>query len=138
MHKNRLTLKILFILIFVDFMETFTHLCFKKSALPESGFQITSPHEAIIFIQAMLSSGFLWLGLLSVVLTFIIWSTILSRIDLSVAVPICSFSYILVPLTSIVLLHEKVTGLRWMGIFFILMGVIFVSMSAKKDEGALK
>lgn len=137
MHKYKLTLKIILFLVFSDTLETFTHFCFKKSALPESGFQIINFKDALAFIQIMLSSGFLWLGLLSVILTFIIWSTILSKIDLSLAVPIASFSYILVALVSILFLHEKITALRWLGIFLILLGVIFVSMSTKKDETAL-
>jgi undecaprenyl phosphate-alpha-L-ara4N flippase subunit ArnE len=71
-------------------------------------------------------------------LTFIIWSTILSKIDLSVAVPIASFSYILVPLVSIIFLHEKISALRWLGIFFILAGVIFVSLSSREKEANLE
>jgi drug/metabolite transporter (DMT)-like permease len=138
MHKNKLTLKIILFLVCVDFLETFTHFCFKKSVLPESGLEILTPKDLIIFIQAVTSSGFLWAGLLSVVATFIIWSTLLSKIDLSVAVPICSFSYILVPLVSILFLNEKITALRWFGIFFILAGVILVSMSTKKSETVLK
>ncbi|MDD4954808.1 MAG: EamA family transporter, partial [Candidatus Omnitrophica bacterium] len=66
------------------------------------------------------------------ILIFVIWSTILSKIDLSVAVPVASFSYILVPLTSIVFLHEKINGVRWLGIIFILMGIIFTSLSSKE------
>jgi undecaprenyl phosphate-alpha-L-ara4N flippase subunit ArnE len=68
---------------------------------------------------------------------FIIWSTILSKIDLSVAVPIASFSYILVALVSILFLHETITLLRWMGIFLILTGVIFVSVSSRVKETTL-
>jgi len=99
---------------------------------------IASPHDALIFIKAVAFSGFLWLGLTSVLLTFIIWSTVLSRIDLSAAVPICSFSYILVPLVSIILLHEKVNALRWAGIALILVGIISVSLSTKEDEDLFK
>ena len=138
MYKGRLTLKILLLLIFADFLETFTHLCFKKSVLPESGFVITKPPDAFIFIKTVALSGFLWIGLVSVIAIFIIWSTVLSKIDLSVAVPVASFSYILVPLVSIIFLHEKVTALRWAGIVFILMGIILVSLSAKKDATVLK
>jgi uncharacterized membrane protein len=51
-------------------------------------------------------------------------------------VPIASFSYILVPLVSIVFLGEKISLLRWSGIIFILLGVIFVSLStADKEPG---
>lgn len=134
MYKNRVTLKILAFLVASDILETFTQFCFKKSALLENRFFITGLRDIFIFVQAMLSSGYLWLGFASVFLTFIIWSTILSKIDLSVAVPIASFSYILVPLVSIVFLHEEVTLLDWTGILLILTGVIIVSGSAKKSE----
>lgn len=138
MFKNKLTLKILLFLIFSDILETFTQFCFKKSAIPESAFHISNINDAVIFCKAVIFSGYLWTGLLTVLLTFIIWAAILSKIDLSVAVPIASFSYILVPLASIIFLHEKITALRWTGIFFIIAGVIFVSLSHKDKEGILR
>lgn len=136
MRKNKLTIKIIAFLVFSDILETFTQFCFKKSALNVSGFQIISPLDILIFIKEAIPSGFLWLGLLSVFLTFIIWSALLSKIDLSIAVPIASISYILVPLVSLAFLGEKITALRWLGILFILTGVIFVSMSTEKESAA--
>jgi len=138
MLKKKLTLKLLFFLVFTDFVETFTHLCFKKSALIENQVVITKFSELLVFLQNVFSSPFLWLGLLSVLGTFIIWSSLLSKIDLSVAVPVCSFSYILIPLASIIFLHEKVSLFRWSGVLFILLGVVFVSLSASEKERALE
>ncbi|MDD5567742.1 MAG: EamA family transporter [Candidatus Omnitrophica bacterium] len=138
MSQKKFTFKLLFFLVFTDFMETFTHLCFKKSALIENEVSITKFSEFFVFLQSVFSSPFLWLGLLSVLGTFIIWSTLLSKVDLSVAVPVCSFSYILIPLASIVFLHEKVSLFRWSGVLFILLGVIFVSLSASEKERALE
>lgn len=132
--KGKITLKILLFLVSTDILETFTQFCFKKTALPEFGFEIKAFSDTLIFLKSMAFSPYLWLAFISVLLTFIIWSTILSRIDLSVAVPICSFSYITIPLVSIIFLHEKVTYLRWMGIILILAGVIFVSLSSKHRE----
>jgi len=134
MRKNKLSLKIILIIILVDCLETLTHFCFKKSAMPESGLIITNAAQFLIFARTILGSGFLWAGLISVVVTFIIWSVVLSKIDLSIAVPLCSFSYILIPCASILLLHEKISALRWLGILIILIGIIFVSMSGAKDE----
>jgi drug/metabolite transporter (DMT)-like permease len=134
MPKNKITVKLLLLLVSTDILETFTHFCFKKSALLESGFEIARVSDALIFVQSMLSSGFLWVGLASVAVTFVIWSTLLSKIDLSIAVPICSFSYILVPLASMFFLNEKISALRWSGIAFVLVGVIFVSMSHHGEE----
>lgn len=136
MLKGKLTLKILLFLVLTDLLETGTQFCFKKTAIPESNMFIKSLSDIFKFLNGVIFSPYLWTGFVLVFLTFIIWSTILSKIDLSVAVPIASFSYILVPLVSIFFLHEEVTFLDWTGIFCILVGVIFVSMSSNKGEDA--
>ncbi|MFA5005598.1 MAG: EamA family transporter [Candidatus Omnitrophota bacterium] len=132
MFKKKVTLKILALLVFSDILETAIHFFFKKSVLSQSGFQVTGLASAVVFIKTAFASPFLWAGVLTVICVFVIWSTILSRIDLSVAVPIASFSYILVPLVSIIFLHEQISALRWLGIIFILFGVILVSLSSKE------
>ena len=132
MFKKKVTLKILLLLIASDILETAVQFFFKKSVLAQHGFAVFNAKNALAFLAAVSSSPFLWAGLFTVVMVFIIWSTVLSRIDLSVAVPVASFSYILVPIVSVIFLHEKVTFLRWMGIFFILAGVILVSLSSKE------
>jgi len=138
MFRKNITLKIILFLVFSDILETFTQFCFKKGALTQSGIEIKMFSGIFNFLLGVFSSWFLWLGLLSVVLTFIIWSTVLSKIDLSVAVPVASFSYILIALVSIIFLQEKISLLRWSGIFFILIGVIFVSLSSKERLDTLE
>jgi len=132
MFKKKVTFKILFLLIFSDILETAIHFFFKKSALAQTEISVVDFTSAAIFLRAVFVSPFLWIGLLTVATVFIIWSTVLAKIDLSVAVPIASFSYILVPLVSIIFLHEQITALRWVGILLILLGVIFVSLSSKE------
>ncbi|MEI8349647.1 MAG: EamA family transporter [Candidatus Omnitrophota bacterium] len=134
MFKKRITLKILLFLIASDILETCTHYCFKKSTLPVSEITINGFSSAVSFFRIVVFSPFLWLGFLFVGLTFVVWSTILSKIDLSVAVPAASFSYILVPLVSIVFLHEQIDTLRWCGIAMILLGIIFASISSKEKR----
>jgi drug/metabolite transporter (DMT)-like permease len=138
MFKKRVTLKILLLLIASDLFETAVHFFFKKSVLAQNGFKVVDLASAAVFLKTVFSSPFLWLGLAAVVTVFIIWSSVLSKIDLSVAVPIASFSYVLVPVASVIFLHEKITTLRWMGIFFILAGVIFVSLSSKEKIAEAK
>ncbi len=132
MFKKKVTVKILLLLIACDILETAIHFFFKKSALAQSSKVIVDLATAVEFLKASFVSPFLWIGLFAVVSVFIIWSTVLTKIDLSVAVPIASFSYILVPLVSIIFLHEQITALRWLGVFFVLAGVILVSLSSKE------
>jgi undecaprenyl phosphate-alpha-L-ara4N flippase subunit ArnE len=71
-------------------------------------------------------------------LNFFIWIVILYKTDLSIAMPVGSFSYIFVPVAAIIFLHERVSLLRWAGIAFIILGIHFVSQSrsgAKPGEG---
>ena len=132
--KKKLTIIVLLFLVFSDFLETFVNFCFKKSAQNASTLEISNLAGLTVFIKTVFLSPYLWVALVTVFLIFVIWSTILSKIDLSVAVPIASFSYILVPITSIIFLHEKIGLLRWAGILLILTGVIFVSLSTKEEE----
>lgn len=132
MFKKKVTLKLLLLLIASDILETAIQFFFKKSALANAEFVVRDLASGMVFLKAVSSSGFLWMGLVTVIIVFIIWSTILAKIDLSVAVPVASFSYILVPVTSIIFLDEKVTILRWAGILLILAGVILVSLSSKE------
>lgn len=135
--KKHVTINILLLLIFTDCLETFAQFCFKKSVGSADFLQISSLQEYLPFIMMVMSSGFLWTALLSVFCIFVIWSMILSKIDLSVAVPIASFSYIGIPIVSMIFLHERISALRWFGIFCILIGVILVSMSSRQKETTL-
>ncbi|MFA5096240.1 MAG: EamA family transporter [Candidatus Omnitrophota bacterium] len=132
--KKRLTLKILLFLIFTDLVETFAQFCFKKSASGAGLLRVDDLQGALFFIQSVIPSPFLWLGFICVLVIFITWVTILSKVDLSVAVPVASFSYITVPLVSAIFLHERISGLRWSGIGFILLGVILVSASTQGQK----
>ena len=132
MFRKKVTLKILLLLFVSDILETSIHLFFKEGVMTQARFPVVDLSSAVIFLRAVFSSPFLWAGLSTVVVVFIIWSTVLSKIDLSVAVPIASFSYILVPVVSVIFLHEKISVLRWGGILFILAGVILVSLSSKE------
>ncbi|MBN2830712.1 MAG: EamA family transporter [Candidatus Omnitrophica bacterium] len=138
MIKKRLTLKIILFLIISDIFETLVHLCFKKGAQAQDYLDIHTIRDGLTFLVGVSSSPYLWLGLFFALVTFITWSTILSKIDLSVAVPIASLSYILVPLTSSIFLKENISLLRWGGVIFILIGVVFVSLSSQEKEVVLK
>ena len=134
MLKKKLTLNILLFLILTDLLETLTQYCFKRAAISPGAFTVYRAADIFVFLRMVFSSPYLWIGIISAAMIFITWSGILAKIDLSVAVPVASLSYITVPLVSIIFLHEKVSFLRWGGIFFILVGVISVSLSTKDKE----
>ena len=135
--KNQVTIKIISFLALTDVLETIIQFCFKKSAISVDFLEINGLASGGAFVWTIIHSPFLWIALFSAFCLFVIWSTLLSKIDLSVAVPVASFSYIAVPLVSAIFLGEKVSLLRWSGIGFILMGVVLVSISTKYKAAAV-
>ena len=132
--KKAITFKIVAFLFLTDVLETFVQYCFKKSAIPVGAMYVHTAHDALQFLAAICASPFLWVGLAGVLCVFVIWVTLLSKIDLSVAVPVASFSYIGVPIVSAIFLKEHIPPLRWVGISVIVVGIILVSISTHHDE----
>lgn len=135
MRKNHLTLTVLVLIILADIGESVGQLLM-KIGLKNTGIDSITFANLAEFITRNASSVFVLLGMLVYVVNFFIWITILSRIDLSVAVPVCSFSYIFIPILAMIFLHEAVSPIRWFGIILIIAGIYFVSQSAKVPKEA--
>jgi drug/metabolite transporter (DMT)-like permease len=59
------------------------------------------------------------------------WILVLSRVDLSFAYPFLALNFILITVSSRVLLSETVPLLRWLGVLIICVGVLIVALSAR-------
>lgn len=132
MRKNHLTLNMFILIVMTDIGESIAQL-FLKKGLNATGFTSIDLENISGFLIASASSYFIWLGLFVFLLNFFLWMAVLSRIDLSVAFPVGSTSYVFVPLLATVFLHETVNPLRWLGIALIILGIHFVSQSTKTN-----
>ena len=72
-------------------------------------------------------SPWVWAGLILYVVATLLWFAALSRADLSAIYPLQSLSYLVGLILSVLILHESVSPMRWVGTFVILIGVILVS-----------
>ena len=79
-----------------------------------------------IFIGTM-TSGYIWLGIASLLTFFIAYMLVLTWADYSYVQPASAFSYAVVALLGYFLLGETVPLLRWAGILIICAGVFIVS-----------
>ena len=62
-------------------------------------------------------------------LSTLTWVKALSGVNLSRIYPITSIAYIIVAVLSYFIFREKLTGMVWLGIFFIILGVIILMKS---------
>ena len=128
MKKNYLTLKIFSLIVLNDVVDTVAQLVMKKGLIA-TGINVITLGNVVEFLTRNASSVLVWLGVLIYALNFFIWIVILYKIDLSIAMPVGSTSYIFVPLAAMLFLHEHIGILRWIGIFCIVCGIHFVSQS---------
>jgi len=128
--------KVLGLIAIKDSIESFGDLFFKNGALA-TGIQNVVFSNMLEFAIRALSSPWLWLGIVFYLLNFCLWIALLSRVDLSVAFPMSSLTYIIVPILAIIFLREHVSMMRWGGIIMIIIGITLTSKSAG-DEGGLR
>lgn len=63
-------------------------------------------------------------------LSAVIWSYLLTKLDISFVQPILALTYVVTPILAIFFLSEHVSVMRWAGIAVIIAGVFIVARSA--------
>jgi uncharacterized membrane protein len=72
------------------------------------------------------ASGYVWLGVASLLTFFVAYMLVLTWADYSYVQPASSFSYAMVALLGYLLLGEVISPMRWFGIALICLGVLVV------------
>jgi len=86
----------------------------------------TSPADVLHLLARVLTTGYIWMGIASLLTFFLAYMLVLSWADYSFVQPSSAFSYVVVATLSVVLLGEVVSPLRWLGIAVICLGVFVV------------
>jgi drug/metabolite transporter (DMT)-like permease len=101
---------------------------FKKTALSLSeNINSTNGLGLIEGIIKALSVPWLYMALCVYAFATIFWLYILQRVPLSLAYPFSAFAMIIVPIIAVFIFGERLTWSYWIGVFFILIGIIIIA-----------
>ncbi|MGO8789673.1 MAG: hypothetical protein ACLQVL_20125 [Terriglobia bacterium] len=78
---------------------------------------------------AVFSSVWIWLGIAGMLMFLAALMLVLSWADFSYVLPATASMYVVIPLVGHFVLGESVTGVRWMGVALICVGVVFVGQT---------
>lgn len=81
-------------------------------------------------LPRVLSNPFIWAGLLSYVVSVVVWLLVLSRVEVSYAYPMVSLGYVFALVIGGAVFHENVSAARILGVLVIGLGVILISRTA--------
>lgn len=121
-------LKPLFILL-VAVLFSVTGELLLKQGMNTVGFFSLHPSQFFPMLPRVFTNPFILLGLASLGVGLVFWLSVLSRVPLSYAYPMLSTSYILVVLSSWLLLGEQISLARAAGTLVIVTGVALVFRS---------
>ena len=76
-----------------------------------------------------------WVGLTLFGLSALVWLVVLSKAPLSFAYPFASLSYVLIILADRFILHYEVPPLRWLGVAFIISGILVIATTMEASVG---
>jgi len=128
---------------------TNAYLCMTASILLSSMAQLgmkaamvilSSHHETTsslpgIFLDNPVILGWLLIGLTCYAISLVFWLFAIARLDLSLAYPMLSISYVLVYLVAVnwSLLHEQFTWIRTLGILIVVSGVVLIARTERHE-----
>jgi len=110
-------------------IESFAQMCLKVGA--SGGPKIlVEPYQSQSISFAILSYAKSWIviGILLYLIEIGLWTLALHQLDVSIAFPMGSLCFVGVALLSQLFLGESVGRLRWIGVFCILAGTVFITL----------
>jgi drug/metabolite transporter (DMT)-like permease len=127
-EKRRKTLLVLFILLSV-FLAASAQLTLKYGVdrvtkHGHSGIVLSEPATSALRVAR---EPFIWAGLALFGISAAIWIVVLSRVSLSFAYPFAALTYVIILVFDRLFLKVNVPGLRWIGVFKIVSGIILIS-----------
>ena len=80
-------------------------------------------------LKTVVSTPAVWGGLLLFGLSAVVWLAVLSRTSLSLAYPFAGLTYVLILLADRFILEQEVPAIRWVGVGFIIVGIVLVAQT---------
>jgi len=84
-----------------------------------------------------LASAWTWLGIVIYIAGLISWLHVLRFVPVSVAFPMINAVHVLVPISSLIFLHEQISFRRWLGIGLIVCGILTILKPLMRAEEKL-
>jgi uncharacterized membrane protein len=110
----------------------FSHLLMKAGLIALAGHAPSASLQGRIL--AYLFQPWLVEGLALYALASLFWMLAVAQKDVSFLYPLTSVNYVLVVTGSLIIFHEVISPRRWMGVAFIVLGVVLLNRSEERGQ----
>jgi multidrug transporter EmrE-like cation transporter len=92
-------------------------------------------HKLLFLVNLIFTDPFIFFGFVFAFVASLFWLNALNKLELNVAYPMMSLSFVLVFLFSSYFFHEKIHWLQVCGLAFILLGVSLIGLVPGRING---
>jgi len=117
------------LILFGVLLNAMAQLLLKQGMLRIGSFQLDTATLTSI-VPKIMTSPFIWAGLLSYIVSVVAWLIVLSRVDVSYAYPMVSLGYVFATLVAWAAFGEQVSLTRLVGILIVCIGVYIIARTA--------
>ncbi|MDR2510879.1 MAG: hypothetical protein LBC89_00120 [Bacteroidales bacterium] len=115
-------MKVILLTILQCFLLASGQVCFKFAVE-----KITKFTFSWAYFTDLLTNWWLLASGICLISATVLWGFILKHFAFSVAYPITAFAYVFGVLAAIFIFHETVSVTRWLGVGFIILGVVLIA-----------
>jgi len=83
--------------------------------------------DPLATVKRIVLTPSVWIGLMIFAVSAAVWLLVLSRVSLSFAYPFASLTYVLILVFDRFVLHQPISGLRYLGVALIIAGLVLIS-----------
>ena len=116
-------MRLLIFLLIVVFSSTAGEIAITHGMKKVGGPERLTPREVLAFLGRALGSGWFWLGMPLSAIYFYAMLALLSWAPVSLIVPATALTYVVGTFGAKLLLHERVSPMRWAGVALVCAGV---------------
>jgi drug/metabolite transporter (DMT)-like permease len=121
--------KLLLILIIGLVFESTGVVLLKQGMNQIGGVGTVSPAEILRVVKAGAGNAQIWLGFLFEALFFFSLLVLMAKSEISFLWPMTALSFVFATFAAVWFLHERVSGVRWAGVVFIMIGAALITYS---------
>ena len=123
-----MTIKYFAITIIVTILLTLAQVFVKLGLNKLGGFNIQL-RTFFTDIITLITSYYLWIAAITIIISSLLWMKVLAKVELSVAYPLISISYVFGLLAARFIFGEAIPLVRGIGVIVIIIGVILIVRS---------
>jgi hypothetical protein len=135
-HTRRLQLKTIPLILISIILGPLGNVFLGKAMKSVGSLSSARILDLVPIASRVLMSGYIWLGILCLLVFFTVHMLLLTWADYSYVQPATSLSYVSITLLSYLLLGEVISPLRWLGVTVICLGVFLVGRTSPSTTGA--